>query len=88
MQEHAIWRRYPTIPPGNGMPVFETVSKAAIIHKLGCVTSINIWKNAVVYNELTINERQKTDREFSFILDCVRRGFPTDEMINTAIPRL
>ena len=42
--EHAIWRRYPPIPPRNGMPVFETVSKAAIIHKLGCVTSINIYK--------------------------------------------
>ena len=40
-------------------------------------TYINIWKDSVVYDELTINERQKTDKRFSSMLDCVRRGCPT-----------
>ena len=38
-------------------------------HKLGCATSVNIWTDSVVYDELTINERQKKDEEFSKMLD-------------------
>ena len=47
--------------------------------KLGCATSINIWIDSVTYDEFTINERQKSDAEFADILDCVRRGCPTDK---------
>ena len=42
---------------------------------------VNIWRDSVVYDELTINERQKSDAEFATMLDCVRRGCPTDETI-------
>jgi len=38
-------------------------------YKLGCAASVNIWRHCVLYDELTINERQKT--EFSSMLDCV-----------------
>ena len=42
----------------------------------------------VVYDELTINERQKKDKESSSMLDCVRRGCPTDETVCTVNQRV
>ena len=35
-----------------------------------------------MYDELTINERQKMDKEFSSMLNCVRYGIPTDETLS------
>ena len=67
--------------PVNGQPVFEKVSSKAVTHKLGCATSVNIWRDTVVYDELTINERQSNDLEFSTMLDSVRRGYPTDDTL-------
>ena len=67
------------LPPVSGSPVFEKISAKALLFQLGCATSLNIWKEWVVYDELTVNERQKKDKEFSSMLDCVRRGCPTDE---------
>ena len=49
-----------------------------LLLKLRCAALINIWRNSVTYDELTINERQKSDAEFAD-LDCVRRGCPTDK---------
>ena len=70
------------LQPVNGHPVFEKIAKKSIQYKLGCVTSINIWRDAIAYDELTINERQKKDGEFSSMLDCVRCGHPTDETLS------
>ena len=39
-------------------------------------------------DELTINERQKSDAEFAMMLDCVRRGYPTDETLTTLQQRV
>ena len=52
------------LPPVNGRPVFEKVVRKAILAKLGCMMSVNIWQETVTYDELTINERQKKDREY------------------------
>ena len=71
------------LPPVNGNPVFEKITKKSLSFKLGCATSVNIWKDTVVYEELTINERQKKDKPFAAMLDCVRRGCPTDETLRT-----
>ena len=68
------------LPPVNDKPVFDRVSQKAILHKLGN-TAINIWQEVVVYNELTINERQKTETKFSEMLDSVRCGFPLEETV-------
>ena len=43
--------------------------------------SVNIWKETVIYDELTINERQKEDKEYSVLLDGIRRRFPSKEAI-------
>ena len=45
------------------------------------MTSVNIWKVAIVYDELTINERQKKDTSFVDILDQVRRGSATQDSL-------
>ena len=50
--------------------------------KLGCVTSFNIWKCGVEYNELAINERQKNDGEYSVLLDSVRHGHLNEDAIS------
>ena len=69
------------LQPVNGSAVFERITWKSLQLKLGCAATVNIWKDAVEYDELTINERQKQDQEFSSMLDCVRRGCPTDETV-------
>ena len=64
------------LPPVNGALLFEKISNKSVAFKLGCMTSVNIWQVTVVYDELTINERQKEDLVFSSMLDEVRRGCP------------
>ena len=69
------------LQPVNGNPVFERITNKTLSYKLGCAASVNIWRDSVIYDELTINERQKKDNEFSSMLDSVRCGFPTNETI-------
>ena len=76
------------LQPVNGTPVFEKICRKSVCHKLGCATSVNIWTDSVVYDELTINERQKKDEEFSKMLDCVRRGAPTEDTLHTLQQRV
>ena len=38
------------------------------------MTAVNIWKETIVYDELTINESQKKDGKYVQILDDIRRG--------------
>ena len=66
------------LPPVNGASVFEKMVYKAILSKLGCMISINIWQDTIVYDELTINNHQKTDMEYCVMLDEVRHGFPFD----------
>ena len=69
------------LPPVAGSPVFEKIYTKSLLNQLGCAASANIWRDCVTYDELTINERQKNDPQFSSILDRVRRGCPTEETV-------
>ena len=60
------------LPPVNGAPVFERLNNKSVATKLGCMTSVNIWQDTVLYDELTINERQKKDQVFVTMLNEVR----------------
>ena len=60
------------LPPVNRAPVYERISNKSITTKLGSLTLVNIWHDTVVYDELTINQRQKNDQAFSSMLDEVR----------------
>ena len=73
------------LPPVSGNPVFDKITTKSLLLKLGCATSVNIWRDSVVYDELTINEHQRKDKEFSSMLDCVRRGCPTDETLQQRV---
>ena len=76
------------LPPVNGSPLFAEVTQAAVKYRIGSMGAINIWQDTVLYDELTINERQKTDQTFSDMLDCVRRGIKSDETISTLSQRV
>ena len=52
-------------PPVNGTPVFQQVPNKVISLRLGSIGSVNIWKETVLYDELTINERQKSDKTYT-----------------------
>ena len=45
------------LQPVNGTPIFEKVSQKSLSYKLGCTASVNIWRDCVLYDELTINEQ-------------------------------
>ena len=74
--------------PVKGEPVFAKVTQKDVTSKLQGLTSVNFWKDSIVYDELTINERQKKDHEFSSMLDCVQRGCPTEETMSTLQKRI
>ena len=70
------------LPPVCSGPDFDRVNNKMVLSKLGCMASVNTWKETVVYDELTINECQK-DPEFCSLLDEVRRGCVSEESIDT-----
>ena len=76
------------LPPVNGAAVFEKINNRSITNKLGCMTSVNIWQDCVVYDELTINERQKKDQAFSSMPDEVRRGCPSQTTLQALKERV
>ena len=57
--------------------VFKTVQQV----DCQCIALVNIWKETIVYDELTINERQKKNELFVDILYQVRRGSPLPESL-------
>ena len=76
------------LPPVNGAPVFDRITNKAVALKLGCMTSVNIWQDTVIFDELTINERQRKDQAFSSMLDEVRRGSPSPQTIQALQDRV
>ena len=71
------------LPPVNGRPLFEKVVRKAIL-----AMSVNIWQETVTYDELTINERQKKDREYCDLMDEVRHGCPSSKTVTLLRDRL
>ena len=41
------------LQPVNGSAVFERITRKSLQFKLGCAATVNIWKDAVEYDELT-----------------------------------
>ena len=65
--------------------MFDKLNNRAVLSKLGYMTSVNIWRETVVYDELIINERQKKDAKFCELLDEVRRGCLSEERVIDSI---
>ena len=68
--------------------MFEKINNRSLTTKLGCMTSVNIWQEMVVYDELNINERQKKDQAFSSMLNEVRRGYPSQSTLQALKERV
>ena len=69
------------LPPVNGSIVFQNICNKVIAVRLGCMTSVNIWRETVVYDKLTINEQQKRDPEFGHLLNEVRVNCTSDKTV-------
>ena len=67
------------LPPVTGDPVFSKLSNKLVVSRLGCMTAVNIWKDTIIYDELTVNERQKKDSKYIEVLDEIRRGYISEE---------
>ena len=76
------------LTPVNGAAVFEKINNKSITIKLGCITSVNIWQDIVVYKELTIYKCQKKDQVFSSMLDKVRLGCPSQTTLQAVKERV
>uniref|UniRef100_A0A1X7VCB8 ATP-dependent DNA helicase n=1 Tax=Amphimedon queenslandica TaxID=400682 RepID=A0A1X7VCB8_AMPQE len=70
------------LPPVNGMPVFKKISNKLVKTRLGAANAVNIWKETVENDKLTINEQQKGDKTFFKMLDSVRHGCLNDKTID------
>ena len=75
-----LWR-FTAAPSCNGSMVFQNISNKITATRLGCVTAVNIWRESVVYDELTINESQKQDPEFGQLLNEVRVNCISDKTV-------
>ena len=73
------------LPPVSGKPVFDRITTKSLLFLLGCATSVNIWRNSVAYDEVTINKRHRKGKECSSMF---RRGCPTDETLCTLQQRV
>ena len=76
------------LQPVKGNPVFQNITQKALLYKLGCTASVNILRDSVIYDELTMIMNVKCDEEFATTLDCVRCGYPTDKNITTLQQRV
>ena len=55
------------LPPVNAGAIFDTTTSNVVSLKLGCMTSINLWKETVVYDELTsMNDKRETKPLYHF----------------------
>uniref|UniRef100_A0A1X7SDS2 Uncharacterized protein n=1 Tax=Amphimedon queenslandica TaxID=400682 RepID=A0A1X7SDS2_AMPQE len=62
---------------------FKKFSNKLVETRLGAANAVNIWKETVEYDELTITDRQKGDETFFKMLYSVRHGSLTDEIIDS-----
>ena len=70
------------LPPVNALPIFSPLNNITIAHRLGCIGSANIWRSCVHYDELTINERQKSDDTLNKMLSEVRIGKASQQSLD------
>ena len=70
------------LPPVFEGPVYSSVSSELAAKLTGSVGTVDLWRNLFSYDELTINMRQKDEKEFVAILSRVRLGYITKDDAN------
>ena len=76
------------LPPVCEGPVYIPMSSDLITKLTGSVGTINLWRNLLKCDELTINMRQKEDSEFASILSRVWLGYVTDHDVEALEKRI
>uniref|UniRef100_A0A1X7TQ32 ATP-dependent DNA helicase n=1 Tax=Amphimedon queenslandica TaxID=400682 RepID=A0A1X7TQ32_AMPQE len=76
------------LPPNIGRPVFKKISNKPVKTRFIEANAVNIWKETVEYDQLTISEQHKEDKTSFKMLDSVRHGCLTDETIDTLKSRI
>jgi len=71
------------LPPVFEGPVFKPLSLDCAQKHIGCVGTVDLWRDLFEYEELCINMRQKGDQDFVSLLSRIRLGHVTNEDINT-----
>ena len=56
------------LPPIFEGPVYSSLSSELTAKLTGCVGTINLWRQLFSYDELTINMRQKDEKEFMYFI--------------------
>ena len=69
------------LPPIFEGPVYTPLTAELTQKYTGCVGCVDLWRNLFTYLELTINMRQKDDKEFVELLSRVRLGCITNDDI-------
>ena len=70
------------LPPVFEGPVYSSVSSELAAKLTGSVGTVDLWQNLFSYDELTINMRQKDEKEFVAILSRIRLGYITKEDVS------
>ena len=70
------------LPPVFEGPVFKPLSLDCAQKHIGCVGTVDLWRDLFEYEELCINMRQKGDQDFVSLLSRIRLGHVTNEDIN------
>ena len=70
------------LPPVFEGPVYSSLSSELTAKLTGCVGTIDLWRKLFTYDELTINMRQKEEKEFAAILSRVRLDYITKEDVS------
>ena len=83
LQEHAVRWRHSPIAARQWKPcVSQHLSSFPCVQTWVCGV-VKTWSDCVLYDDLTINERQKGDKEYSSMLDNVRCACPTEDCLST-----
>ena len=67
MYERVVCGRHLATATCQWSTVFDRITNKPFASKLGCMALVNIWQDTVLYDELTINEHQKSDLVFSYM---------------------
>ena len=63
------------LPPVFEGPIYNSLSSELTAKLTGCVGTIDLWRKLFNHDELTINMRQKDEKEFVEVLSRVRLGY-------------
>ena len=75
------------LPPVKGNQPFITVTSLEAKQRIGCIGTVDLWSK-FEYDELTINMRQRGDKDYADLLSAVRVGKISDCQLDMLLQQL